>query len=226
MNDPVSPETMSLKREWPTLLALAVNAALIVWTWNRIPERVPVHWNLQGEVDRYGGRFEALALVPLILLAIIGVMWVAQRWTPNNSAVMRVVRVGLALLGLMFTAQYALGWTPERAVLVGLGFFFMLLGNVMGKVEPSRWVGFRTRWTFLSKRAWYQSQRRSGVFLVCYGLLSLVVGLLIPGAWLFPWVMPLAFMLTLFGGFGWLTYLSYLDYRHDPHPEPVGSVRG
>ncbi|AZI42021.1 DUF1648 domain-containing protein [Deinococcus psychrotolerans] len=226
MNELLPERAVSTGKDWPTLLTLAANAGLIAWLWNRIPTTVAVHWNLQGEVDRYGGRFEALALVPLILLAVIGVMWVAQRLTPNNGAVMRVVRIGLALFGLTFTAQYALGWTPERAVLVGLGFFFVLLGNVMGKVQPSPWVGFRTRWTFLSKRAWHQSQRRSGVFLVCYGLLSLVVGLLIPGAWLFPWVMPLAFMLTLFGGLGWLTYLSYLDYRQDPDPEPIRSVRG
>ncbi len=221
MNDPVS-----LRKEWPTLLVLALNAALIAWTWNRIPASLPVHWNLQGEVDRYGGRFEALAMVPLILLAASLPTLIMQRFLSKNAELLRVVPLGLALLGLSFTAQYALHWPAERAVLVGLGLVFVLLGNVMGKAQPSRWVGFRTRWTSLSQRAWYKSQRRSGLFLVGFGALSLVAGLLVPAAWLFPWVMPLAFLLTLFGGVGWLIYLSYLDYKRDPHPEPVGGVRG
>ncbi|WP_161882427.1 DUF1648 domain-containing protein [Deinococcus alpinitundrae] len=217
---------ISVKQEGSTLLVLAVNAALIVWTWNRIPETLPVHWNVQGEIDRYGGRFEALALVPLILLAVSLLLIALQSRMPKNTEIMRVVRLGLSLLGLCITAQYALDWTPERAVLLGMGLVFVLLGNVMGKVQPSPWVGFRTPWTFLSKRAWHKSQRRGGVFLVCFGLLSLIVGLLVPSAWLLPWLMPLGFVLTLFGGIGWLTYLSYLDYRQDPAPEPVRSVRG
>ena len=215
-----------ISKNWPILLVLAVNAVLIAWTWNRVPASLPLHWNLQGEIDRSGGRFEALALVPLILLAVSLLLSVAQRFLPGQADLMRVVRLGLGVLGLCITAQYALDWTPERAVLLGLGLVFVLIGNVMGKVQPSRWVGFRTPWTFLSKRAWHKSQRRSGLFLVCFGGLSLLVGLLVPGAWLFPWVMPLAFLLTLFGGIGWLTYLSYLDYRRDPHPEPVGGLRG
>ncbi len=213
------------RREWPTLLIWLIHAALVAWSWNRLPERMPVHWNLQGEVDRYGGRFEALAVAPLILLAATLVMFAAQRSQPRNGGVLSVVRLGLALLGLSLTARYPLEWSAARAVLIGLGMFFTLSGNVMGRVQPSRWVGFRTPWTYRSKRAWHLSQRRSGVFLVGFGLLSGLSGLLAPERWLFPWVMPLGFLLGLLSGAGWLTYLSYRDYQRDPHPEPVELAR-
>ncbi|AWN23895.1 hypothetical protein DKM44_12200 [Deinococcus irradiatisoli] len=211
------------RREWPTLLALAVNAGLILWSWPRLPAQVPVHWNLQGEVDRVGGRFEALALLPLILLAVSMLTLIVQRFQPRNGGVFSALRLGLALLGLCFTAQYLPGWNAARAALIGVGLLLTLLGNVMGKVQPSRWVGFRTPWTYRSKRAWHQSQRRSGVFLVVFGLLSVAAGLLTPATLLFPWIMPLGFLLGLFGGLGWLVYLSYRDYRRDPQPEPVGT---
>ena len=94
------------RREWPTLLTLVLNAALIGWSWNRIPAQVPVHWNIHGEIDRYGGRFEALALVPLLLLGTSGATFLAGRLGPaKNVEVLWVFRLGLALMGLCFTAQ-------------------------------------------------------------------------------------------------------------------------
>ena len=225
MTDQSAPRT-EWRKEWPILLTLTLNLALIVWTWNRLLERVPVHWNIHNEIDRYGGRFEALAMLPLLFLVVSLLLLAGQQTLPGNAGVIRVVRLALALLGLIFTTQYAFAWGALKVVMVGVGVFFALLGNVMGKVQPSPWVGFRTRWTFLSKRAWHTSQRRSGLFLVCFGVLSSVVGLVLPEAWLFPWVMPLAFMMVLFGGVGWLNHLSYLDYKQDPHPEPISSAQG
>ena len=44
----------SLKTEWPLLLLVAVPFAYLGAIWNDLPEQVPLHWNLQGEVDRWG----------------------------------------------------------------------------------------------------------------------------------------------------------------------------
>ena len=49
------------------LLVLCAFAVSIV-AWPRIPERAPVHWNVAGEVDRYGGRAEVLLLMPAMMM--------------------------------------------------------------------------------------------------------------------------------------------------------------
>ncbi|MFB9994876.1 DUF1648 domain-containing protein [Deinococcus oregonensis] len=213
----------SLRQEWLTGLVLAANAALVAWAWPRLPERLPLHWNWQGEVDRFGGRFEALILLPLILLlpTLLTLAFPGLAGTPKNAGVLRILRLGLALLSLSFTAQHAFELHPLRAVLISLGVFFVLLGNVLGKTQPNRWMGVRTHWTFLSRQAWHKSQRRGGAFLVSFGLLSALAALLTPEALLFPWLMPFAFLLLLLGGLGWITYQSYRDYHNDPQPEPV-----
>lgn len=213
---------MFWQREWQAFLMLVVTAGLMAWTWNRIPHLVPVHWNIHGEVDRYGGRFEALTVLPLIALGVtVFTLAVERLGQARNATAMRVIRLATALLALCFTAQHALGWEPLRAVLVGVGLQLTLMGNIMGKVQPSWWMGFRTPWTYLSKRAWYKSQRRSGLFLVAFGILSILLGLGVPTAWMIPWVMPLGFLVGLGVVFGWLVFCSYIDYRHDPQPERV-----
>ena len=45
---------------------LGLMASISAWAWSAAPERVPIHWNLQGEVDGYGSK--AFGLLFLILL--------------------------------------------------------------------------------------------------------------------------------------------------------------
>lgn len=41
-------------RELPQLAVIVASGV----AWPQVPERVPVHWNIHDQVDRYGGRFE------------------------------------------------------------------------------------------------------------------------------------------------------------------------
>ncbi len=54
-----------------------------------------------------------------------------------------------------------------------------------------------------------------------YGALLTIVGLTLPNRMLFPWLLPAGMVVSLLVMVIWLVYASYLDYRHDPHPEPV-----
>lgn len=220
MNDQ---DAVSIKKEGPTLLVLAVNAALIAWTWNRMP----VHWNIQGEVDRYGGRFEALAQVPLFWTCFAALSLILLKAGSENAVAMRAMRLGCALLGLAHTATFLMNWTDFRAALLGYSLFLILVGNVQGKIQtPNFWIGFRSPWTKLSRTAWHKSQRRSGLYLVCFGLISVVLALVFPEQEHYKRVLSTFWFFGFIGGTLGLIYLSYPDYRHDPHPEPVGSVRG
>ena len=52
---------------WVILAGMFLLAAL---TWTSAPERIPVHWNLHQQVDRYAGRFEGLMAIPRLALAV------------------------------------------------------------------------------------------------------------------------------------------------------------
>lgn len=211
-------------KEWPTILSFVLTGAIAALTYPRLPARVPVHWGLDGLPDRSGTRFEALFVLPLVLLGAAALLWLVQRFSlpdRGNAPVLGAARLGLGLLALLTTLARALDWETVRTLLIGAGLLLALLGNVLGRAQPSVFVGLRTPWVFRSRRAWFASQRRSAVWLTGLGVVLAAVGAAAPLGWLFPWVAPVGLLTAVLGVGAWLTYASYLDWKRDPSPEPA-----
>lgn len=210
-------------RPWLSLTPFALAFALAAWALPHQPARLPTHWGPDGQPDAWGSAAQALFLLPgLLLPAALLVLFVGQRTAQGrNAAGTGTVSVGLGLLALIQTAALAFGWETNRALLASLGLLFALIGNVMGRARPSAFVGLRTPWVYLSRRAWHASQRRSGVWFVGLGVSLLLAALLVPTPWLNPWVAPYALLAGMVVMLAALTYGSYRDWKTDPDPQPV-----
>ena len=71
--------TIRWQRELPQWVLLWVMFALAAFTWDDTPERLPVHWNLAGEPDRFGGKAEGLLALPIIALVTYVLLLIAPR---------------------------------------------------------------------------------------------------------------------------------------------------
>ena len=206
----------------------AVLAAMFGWAalaWRSAPDGIPVHWNLHGEVDRYGGRFEGMLALPLIALGVHLFMTFLPRIDPgrmnyaNFAGAYAVVRLAVvAFIGAVyfFIQGAARGRTLEISSLlpIGLGLLFIVLGNVMGKLRPNWFVGIRTPWTMSSADSWNRTHRAGGWVLVGVGLATMGSGVL--GGRV---ALPIAMALLLLGTAGLVVY-SYLVWRADPDKVP------
>ena len=175
------------RTEWPhwALLAAMFLAAAIVWPL--APDRLPVHWNLAGEVDRYGGRFEGLALLPALALGLYCLLRSLPRLDPGRAnyalfegayATIRLATLGVlaAFHGVVILA--ALGRTVDmgRLVPILVGALLVVQGGLLGKVRPTWFVGIRTPWTLSSKRSWGKTHRLGGWLFIADGLLLIAAG--------------------------------------------------
>lgn len=67
------------------LALLVLPATIFVWLLDRLPAKIPAHWNARGEVDRLGSPHE-LWLFAVWLLIDVGIVWVVaaavakERW--------------------------------------------------------------------------------------------------------------------------------------------------
>src|SRR5262245_48823349 len=57
-------------------ILVAAMAGVGAWAWQQSPAdaQLPMHWNIHGEVDRYGGKVEALLFMPAIAAVVTAVL--------------------------------------------------------------------------------------------------------------------------------------------------------
>ncbi|WP_342662761.1 DUF1648 domain-containing protein [Gelidibacter mesophilus] len=76
---------MALKKELPLLTIVVLPFVYLASIWNQLPEKVPMHWNVKGEVDRYGNKVELL-LIPILLPLLVYVIFlVVPKIDPKNK---------------------------------------------------------------------------------------------------------------------------------------------
>ena len=172
-------------RNWyPAFAAfLAVTASALLY--DRLPERMPVHWNVAGEVDRYGSRLEGALLVPAVIVVMAALVPVLPRidprgrnyekFRPTYHLVMNAVVTFMLVVHLLLLAT-GLGYPipVERVMALGVGLLLMLLGNVLPRTRPNWMLGIRTPWTLSSDRVWHRTHRVGGYLMLGAGLLTVL----------------------------------------------------
>lgn len=197
----------NLKTEWPLLLLVAVPFAYLGAIWNDLPEQVPLHWNLQGEVDRWGSRSE-LWIIPMVTtLLVYGIFLIVPHIDPKK----RIAEMGskyTRLKFLMVAAMAALavvilhmtrsgGSASTAPIMVVVGLLVTVLGNYMKTVKPNYFIGIRTPWTLESPEVWGKTHLLAGKLWFAGGLLMVASALLSKGAVQFGLVLGIGLVISL-----------------------------
>lgn len=182
-----------MRSRWlaPTLVVAAWVFSLAVYA--RLPEQVPTHWGLDGEVDGWSPRLPGAFLLPAIGALTVLVLRAVPRIDPRGENVARfrdefhlVVNMVAAFLLLIHLASLgvALGWPVDhtRVVAVGLGLLLVGIGNYLPRVRANWFIGIRTPWTLSSDAVWRATHRLGGWLFVAAGLVIAASALLPPSS--------------------------------------------
>lgn len=165
---------------------IAAMAGISAWAWQAIPEtaQLPVHWNIEGQADRFGSKGTALLLLPAIALVLTLVFVFLPRIDPRrknlessgkmwNASAIGVVAL-LAYVHILTTLN-ALG----RAIDIGdyllpaLAILFIVIGNYLSKTRSNWFAGVRTPWTMSSEYSWSKTHRLASRLFMGTGLIVL-----------------------------------------------------
>lgn len=186
-----------MRSRWTAVALLAAAWAFSLWAVPRLPAEVPVHWNLQGEVDRWGSRGMAAFLAPAIVTGVVALLAVLPRVDPrrenharfaDETARIAILIAAFLLFLQVVTLGVALGW-PLRApslIVAGVGALLAVMGNYLPRIRSNWWIGIRTPWTLSSDRVWRETHRVGGRTFVAGGAL-MAASAFLPARWQ-PWV--------------------------------------
>jgi uncharacterized membrane protein len=205
------------------LVCLVVMVAFSAYVYPMLPEQVPSHWGINGQVDGYSPRLVAATFAPLLALLLVVLREVLPRFDPHrarynefrgtyeliwNAIVLFIVAIHGITLG------YAIGWPINVATVVqiSVGLLFVVLGNELGRLRPNWFMGVRTPWTLANEEVWRRTHRATGRLMVGLGLIMALVVPFLPGILGFAVIISAALGFAVFA----LGY-SYLLWRQITH---------
>lgn len=172
--------------------AFALSAAV----YGRLPDRVPTHWNLAGEIDGWSSRLIGAFGLPAVTLGMLLLLTWLPRIDPKRAnyarfesayETMMVAVVAFLVLMHVLVIGTALGWPVNlaRVVPVAVGMLLLVLGNVLPQARQNWWFGVRTPWTLSDERVWTRTHRVGGRLMMAAGLLTIAT-VALPRAWSVP----------------------------------------
>jgi uncharacterized membrane protein len=175
-----------------TVLAFAGSLYVYNGLYDRLPERVPIHWDLHGEPNGYTNKsnvWMTFLLLPgtmaLFVVLTVVLPWVSpKRFEVENFRAVwdYLMMLAVALFGYIHFVTLLGSFEGRlpmfRLLLGGLCLFFILLGNVLGQVRRNFWMGVRTPWTLASDAVWIQTHRLAAWLFVAAGVLGLIAVIL------------------------------------------------
>jgi uncharacterized membrane protein len=204
-----------------TLAALGGSLYTYEFQYDRLPEKVPIHWNIRGVPDRWVPKHDVIwnflwmpaAMAGIVVLTAI-LPWLSPkqfdvdrfRDTYGYLMTLVVALFGFIHLLILFGSLQPPGSLDLGRWLVGGIFLFLaLIGNVLGRTRRNFWMGVRTPWTLASETVWIRTHRLTAWLFVVIGVAgfaAVVAG--VPLFWCFVTLMilgvcvPVVYSLTLY----------------------------
>ncbi|MGN0546282.1 MAG: SdpI family protein [Acutalibacteraceae bacterium] len=167
------------------LTVLPIAAGLILW--NRLPEKIPTHFNIAGEPDGTSGKAFAVFGIPLFLLAVHLFCVYMTSVDPKKKNISEKafgavlwLCPAISVLISEITYSFALGaeFSVNKAFMLFFSAIFIILGNYMPKCKQNYSFGIRISWTLNSVENWNKTHRFAGRLWVAGGVLLAVISLI------------------------------------------------
>ena len=169
-------------------MSIAVIAAVIVTTlamYGSLPEKMPTHWNINGEVDGWSSKASGVSIMPVAMIVLFLVFLALPMLSPRQFTVESfrstydfitfcvLAHCGYVQIVILVAAMNRQVDTT-RMIIAGVCVLLAALGNVLGKVRRNFWVGVRTPWTIASDHVWNSTHRLAAKLFVGAGVLGLL----------------------------------------------------
>lgn len=172
-----------------------------------MPDQVPMHYDFEGNIDRWGSKYEEL-IFPVIILAM-SLFWTlfiryyekkAIRETDekesagasSNAKVLGIVGVCMAAMfavehGFSLYGTYneatsgASAWSVDigKVSVVMMGIIFIVIGNFMTKTRINSTVGVRVSWSMYNDNTWRKSNRFGAYAIMIAGVVTIIMAVIL-----------------------------------------------
>lgn len=181
-----------LKRTvWLVVIIPVIYLALV---WKSLPDRIAMHFDLQGNADKYDSKNAFLWFLMIMVGISIGMyllltnIWRIdpKKYAAENKG--RLRKIAFALVVFLAAIQCIVIYiSTQGSVKLNLRFFFALIGifwaviaNYMNNLKPNYFAGFRLPWTLENEENWRLTHHLASKLWFAGGLLIAAICIFAP----------------------------------------------
>lgn len=167
------------------LILLSIVCTAFVYSY--LPNEVPSHWNIKGDIDKYQSKEFVFftASLPLLLYVF---MIIVPKIDPKKKSYMKhkkAYRIFIYALIIFFIIIHwlAIGVSLDYNlnisgyIKIGVGLLFIILGNYMGQLRHNYTFGIKTPWTLASEKVWKKTHKAGGYGFIISGLIFILTAI-------------------------------------------------
>ena len=163
-----------------TSLIMLIPMVVGLMIWDQLPEQVPSHWGINGEVDGWASKGFTVFGFPAILL---GIHWLCtlvstldpthKNYHPKMIKLMFWIcpMIGLILTTFVYSAALGHSLPIETIMPLLVGLLLVIIGNLMPKCRQSYTMGIKLPWTLNNEENWNKTHRFGGKLWVIGGVI-------------------------------------------------------
>lgn len=185
-------ETKERRNEIIYVVLMFVPMVYLLSIWKTLPDRIPMHFDINMNPDRYGSKWELVFLLPGIQLLIHAIYWMIMKIDPKGKAkqypkMMRLVHMVLSifmcLMGCVIvyvSANQGQGLASPKYMMALVCLLFIVLGNYLPVIKQNYFLGIRTPWTLENEEVWQKTHKLGGKLFFWGGIILFVIALALP----------------------------------------------
>lgn len=178
----------TFRKELPIIGIVLLPFIYLAIIWNTLPDKIPTHWNNNGEIDSWGDKFSLIGI--LFMMPVF--MYVLMLIIPKIDSKKRIPLMGgkfyqikfILVLFMTLMAMYIIfisnhqSFSNPNFIAILIGILFIIMGNYFKVIQPNYFIGIRTPWTLQSDTVWKTTHVLAGKLWFVGGMIIVLGGLL------------------------------------------------
>ncbi|MDD5178241.1 MAG: SdpI family protein [Candidatus Nanoarchaeia archaeon] len=173
--------------------------------YNKLPDKVPSHFNAEGQVDGYSSRMASVIMMPILTIVLLGFFLLIPKievFKENLKSFIKqyysfIVAFTLFMFMIHITLLLnAVGYNINMADFITflIALLFGYIGLIMQKFKRNFFIGIRTPWTLSNDNVWKKTHELGSKTFIINSLIILLSLLLPPG--LAIWILIISVLLN------------------------------
>lgn len=204
-------------------LVAALPAIYISLVWKQVPDKVAMHFNLNGDPDRFGNKSELALVTGILFVVSLGVYYLManinridpKRYAQENTS--RFRKIGFAVTAFLSALTCFIIYSSINGgskmntsfILAAVCLLLAVIGNYMPNLKPNYFAGMRLPWTLEDPENWKATHALAGKIWFIGGILLGICCFVLPHKTAFAVFMTgVAVMVLIPAIYSWRYYVN------------------